>query len=469
MTVAHDPIEVSQNIATLLARYITANNLTTTAAAAAIQMDSRDLTKRLKPIDRANPGSAKDVHLWKVWQLLRAAGELGIPDEEIAEALFPKIARRLPSIPQLERRVRELQGENADLRVGHYTPQTATAELLRTGRWAVSALPLVHQTRDGSEVVLSINMSVAPLGRYANDLTVQDVRGRLAADVPNIYRRALVLSGDASGLPSAPGPRRAPSPVTLDLSVPVFTEDRDPAPFGERAHITQSRSGLLVIASSTTAGPRTVAAIIARALGWGLADSRAAARNIRARIDAWSGVNHRQWMRRESQRQLNALLFDDGEYRVVSHFGFADPESPHPLITAINSYEAGTRDDLPFIVLLREVDAVLSNASRRSLQDDPIRTPDDPRNIARHDALTANRDALWRAVTRLPAERYHVEDVRDVEAATGDPDWVHQSARRSGSIAGRVLRRLHGTAGPLRVVDEDAAKLLADAGVEVMG
>lgn len=466
MTVEHDPIEVSQNIANLLTRYITANNLTTTAAAAAIQMDSRDLTKRLKPIDRDNPGSAKDVHLWKVWQLLRAAGQLGIPDEEIAEALFPSITRRLPSIPQLERRVRELQGENADLRAGHYTPQTATAELLRTGRWAVSALPLVHHTRDGSEVVLSINMSVAPLGPYANDLTVQDVRGRLASDVPNIYRRAMVLSGDASGLPSAPGPRLDPSPVTLDLSVPVFAEDRDPAPYGERAHITQSRGGLLVIASSTTAGPRTVAATIARALGWGLADSRAAARNIRARIDDWSGVNHRRWMRLESQRQLNALLFDDGAYRVISHFGFADPDSPHPLIAAIESFEAGFRDDLPFIVLLRESDAVLSSASRRSLQDDPNRTHDDPRNIARHDAMASNRDALWRAVTRLPPERYHVEDVRDVDAAPGHPDWIHQSARRSASIAGRVLRRLHGPGGALRVVDEDAAKLLDDAGVE---
>lgn len=118
-------------------------------------------------------------------------------------------------------------------------------------------------------------------------------------------------------------------------------------------------------------------------------------------------------------------------------------------------------------MFLQEGDAVLSSASRRSLQDDPNRTADDPRNVARHDAMKSNRDALWTAITRLPPERYHVENVRDLEAAAGDLDWIHQSTRRSASIAGRVLRRLHGGAGPVRVVDEDAAKLLADAEVAV--
>jgi transcriptional regulator with XRE-family HTH domain len=450
-TVHPRPELIGRELSNLFTAHRTKKKLTVPDLARAAGRSAPTVSKRLT-----------NAEGWEVDEVFSIASALDIPLDALASILFPGREAIAAEVVRLEREVWALQDENAQLREGRFEAQSVVRDILRTGRWAVSVIPNMAGPTPQTQILTGIRVSVAPLDPALRNESAAELRRMLTEAVPSVIHRALWLSGNDLVRPGTPGLRGGTdgSHTVLDLSVPVFEQNRAPAPPAERTRMLHRGRGVLVVSTTTGAWGTDVAALVGRSVGWGVNNTRAVARMTRPPLGSRDGEVDRMWLRTEADHQLRNLLLDGERSRetVYSHWGWSpvgSEGSEHPLVGAINAAGSDAAfPELPFVVLLREEDALLEYYGQ--LRNADVLEVDSSKEAR----LRANRDALWQAVMLLPADQRLVVNVRSVSAETAD-ERSRKGWMRSVELAHGILRTLLGSDVTHRIKDPEAALLMS--------
>ena len=416
-------------------------SISVAALAKALGRESSTLAGRLK--------SGKGWHLEEV---LALRAELDVSIDLLSSMLF-STGEDNPSanVARLERQAEQLRLENQELRGGRFEPQGVIREILLTGEFAVSALPVM--AGPGKDVLTSIRLSVSSLADSAEDLTPETLAQRLNAKAPQVLKRSVVLATSIMQRPSIPGVRDMPPRAFLDIAVPVFDENR---PEKDPYTPQYTGRGVLIVATTTGAWSGGVAALVARALGWSLTSTRELARRRAPAPEDRSTA--RRFLRIESENQLRSWLHgqDRPTTAVYSHWGVSDVIDgvvDHPLIAAINARTSDASfPTLPFIVLLHEDEDVLTEYGALPLQGETSK------NTIRRDKQARNRDALLEAVQGIRDPKSWMDiPVRSLN--NDSPEGRSEAGwERNADLATRILRKL--LAGDSIHVEDQSAKSL---------
>jgi len=394
---------------------------------------------------------------WSVREVMAAAAFLGISADQIADILFPKRQVDAVRAGQMRSQLASLEKENADLRAGRFESQVFIRDVLESGDWAISVIPVKSGPTPDREVLTSYRFSVAPMSEQTQAESVEEWRKRLTFDAPTLLHRSIVLAGTPMNRPAIPGIRGKAGDRAFDLAVSSFEVDS-----GETnpEKLQYSGNGVLVVSSTVGAWGPAIASLIARSLGWSHTNTRNIARATEEIQPGSTSEERRAWLTAESASQLRNILFERrSDWSVTSHWGtaeFSEGGMRHPLVTAIASAKA-SRDfpELPFIVLLRESDDLIDEYGDAKYQDGQL-APD-----GRAERMRATRDRLYDSILEgVPSSSRKKIDVPRLESS--DPvERAREGWMRSVRIAHQVIELLAPPpVGPIRYKDRDAALMM---------
>jgi hypothetical protein len=395
---------------------------------------------------------------WKLSEVLAMCEALSIDIGELNRVLFPSEESNIQAdLERLSREVKYLRSQNDELREGRFEPHAVMIEILRTGLFSVSAIPMM--AGPNKDVLIAVRIAAAPLTPIAakdeSETAPAAILEKLHSHARLALQKALVLSTAPGRRPSLPGIRGEEAPAFVDLSIPLYEENREQL-HPESLHY--QGTGVLILATSTGAHAGNVAAIVARALGWSLTSSRELAR--RQQSDFAGRKLDRVLLRRKSEQELRSWLnrSDRDPNSVMSHWGVADEIDgaiSHPVISAIEDRQSDPSfPQLPFIVLLNEAQGLLDYYGKLPFQGTQAPTM---ATTAGAERRGRTRDALFAALPKdhqsrlnLPVRPLTSEDPeqRDLEA------WA-----RSADLAKDILRKLL-KGKHLYVEDRETRKLL---------
>lgn len=404
-------------------------------------------------------------------ELVQISKTLRISPDALMRALFPDLPNDRSLILQqrnAELRALQFESELAAMRAGGLDV-SLLREIAGSTRWAVSVLPHVSGPTQEAEVVTGIRLAVTlthpetmPPDASARSLFVAEF-GRVIQD------RAWFLAPSVRPLPAPTTPSR-PEDVVY-LQVPMFSRDRMPSQIAvPLPHL--HRESVLFVAVSQAAWCPNVAAVAARALGWGLENSASVGRAV-APILVPERDRYIEAVNKIKNDSLRSLLADCKIRTVVHHSGRGvvgdDGEEieQHALISMLNDEILSERT--PFVVLLSESDAMMRHQALK------VRRFDTKESRFTADRWIAWRDELRTAVSGIEPLRRGV--VLDVDFPIGwdddgtPPDDVVHANRmqwqRTAGLAGKAIDRLMqwGAVGPKRGLlpnnlDPEAQKIL---------
>ncbi|WZU36037.1 hypothetical protein Rruber_05550 (plasmid) [Rhodococcus ruber] len=394
------------------------------------------------------------------------AEALGIAPDRLLRALLPALEDERSHILHGKRwqmRAQELEDELARRQAGE-VQLDLVEDITATGRWAVGILPHRSGPSPEAEVLSGTRIAVTP-ARPGLLAPGQSVRAALIEEFGAVIRdRAVFLADHVRPRPTPPL-EAAPDDVVY-LSIPAFTRDRVPSKAPILFPKLNSRT-VLVVALTQSPWRHHVAAIAARALGWGLVNSSSIERTATPPRER-DRDDHIEEMNKLRNDGLARLLFDPPQDTFIHHVGRAvvgEYPEPHTLVRMIDDVEY--RDRLPFVVLLTESDRVIARQTFKALRSD--------NGIPRFSAeqWTAWRDELRDAVEQLPPSHRLIlpfdfpwEQRDDQDSPPDDPAELDRKMWHSNAIlADKVLRTMYSLGGlnsnarPKRV-DPEAERIL---------
>lgn len=394
---------------------------------------------------RIDPATFRKNHArqddWRLAHILAIVKELGIPHDEVVEAIFPGTSASISQVTHLQRMNDRLTQELTDAREGRAEPQSVIREVLRSGNWAVSAIPVFNGPTADHRALVDVRLAISPHPDPDPEGTIDELRRLAEEQLPGVMRRAVVVTGTDDMHVQPPALVSGSAGRCLQLSVPIFSADSEPLAPALRHQFMGGPNEIVVVSTSVQSHPQNTAAIVARSLGWGLRSTHSTARAV-SRGEIASGAERRAWNRREAHFQLrNTLASSDRPTSFVyAHWGYTSVEQDgqHPLLQAIDT----ARENpgfirLPFVVLLTEDDALLEFAATRRYQES---TGPTNASTTMLDNLTKTRDALRTAVSAPElAGRALVIPVRSSDAQRGGDSKPRDHWLRASRQAKQVI------------------------------
>lgn len=418
------------------------------------------LKRRLMKGSSNNTGA----HINEIPTFVRA---LGIAPDRLLRALLPELEDERSHILQGKRwrmRAQELEDELARRRQVGEVQLDLVEDIIATGRWAVGILPHRSGPSPEAEVLSGTRIAVTP-ARPGLLAPGKSVRAALVEEFGPIIRdRAIFLADHVRPRPTPP--LEATPDDVVYLSIPAFARDRAPSKAPILFPKLNSRT-VLVVALTQSPWIHHVAAIAARALGWGLTNSSSIERAATPPRER-DRDDHIEVMNKLRNDGLARLLFDLPKDTFIYHVGRAvvgkHPE-PHTLVRMIEDVEY--RDRLPFVVLLTESDRVMARQTFKARRADN----GEPRFSV--EEWTTWRDELSKAVEQLPASHRLVlpfdfpwEKQDSQDSPPEDAGEIDRSMWRSTAItADKILRTMYSLGGlnsnaRPNLVDPEAERLL---------
>lgn len=452
--------QVSDALAELFYEAMQRGGLTWSAIAERVSADERTVKRWL--------GKASPKTSLKAENIASLAEVLSVPPADVLRAIFPD----LEDDQTLLTRLREVQE-----RVGTLTVELSRArsetdvsdanlslidQILSSGRWSVGLLPHSSGPTPDTEVLAAIRVAVAPAradilpaGTTAREELLREIGDR-------IEDRAVLTSHAVK--PRASPPVAADPSQVVHLSVPVFTQDRPVSRYPIPLPKLHS-STILVLALTQSAWRANVAAIVGRALGWGVKNVSNDGRvhSLPRDIDRDVRYEALNVLRNEG---LHRFLCEPPRRTVIHHVGHppvGEILQRHALVEMIDSE---FREDLPFVVLLSESDRVLKRQVHKSKRFDSK----EPR-FSRQE-WTEWRNELRDSVESLSVRKHMIiqfdfpwERLDNVDSPPEDDVEFNRSMWfRSAKLANDVLNTVFslGTVGQAnrQLVDEGASRMI---------
>lgn len=325
--------------------------------------DDRASIKKVS--SRLNSGEGLDLD-----ELPAFVAALQIAPDELLRAM-------LPGLPDTRSLI--VEKRKSDMRVRTLKAQLAATidsvdlslveEITSSGRWTVGMLPYTCGPSRETEVLSSIRLAVTPTRPDIVEPGAT-VRSQFVAEFGRILGdRAWFLGRVAKPLPE-PAIQADPRDV-VHLVIPVFHADRPPSP----AAVPLPRipgGAVLVTAVTANAWAAIVAAIVGRAIGWGVEDASTAGWVSTPILDndLYRYIDQMNKIRNDGVR---SSLLAPPPTTVLHHVGRPVLDSKGEVYennALVDLIGAGLADQLPFVVLLTESDRMIAHQEHKVIRFD---------------------------------------------------------------------------------------------------
>ncbi|MGY2033121.1 hypothetical protein [Nocardia gipuzkoensis] len=343
---------MKKKLAELFSEQFAKSGLTTRELA--VRVYGQDSESDVKTINRrlsTGSGLALD-------ELPKFMAALQISPDELLRAVFSDLPDSRSLI--IEKRDLEMRLHTLEERLAAAAGSTdlsVVEDIIASERWAVGVLPHMSGPAEDAEVLTGIRLAVTP-SRPELLASGSTARSMFINDFGDILGDRVVFLGPTVRPVPRPPIESDPKDVVY-LSVPVFQRDRKPS----AAAVPLPRIGKSIAVTGIAQGAwcPVFAAIVARALGWGLENTSSIGRSATpvletdrdAYIDAMNKV------RNDGLRQR---LLDPPPSTVLHHTGYPVVDSSGQTIEGhvlVDMVAAGVPIELPFIVLLSESDRMI--------------------------------------------------------------------------------------------------------------
>ncbi|MBF6358241.1 hypothetical protein IU449_27470 [Nocardia higoensis] len=290
-------------------------------------------------------------------------------------------------------------------------------DITASGRWACGILPYLSGPSDTLKVLTTTRVAVT-LSRPELLEEGKTVRGMFMEDFGQILGDRAVFAGPAVRPLALPAVPTAPDQV-VHLLIPAFSRDRSPSPMP--LDLPKLGTSIVIVSTLQSAWCSNVAALVGRAIGWGV-ENASSVRRVAAPILDGDRDLFIARMNKLRNDGLRSKLLKPTECTVLHHTGHAVVDTNGELVEGhpvVDLLSADFDFDPPFLVVLRESDGMIANQDRVALRfkDASPRWP--------VDRWAAWRDELVDSVEPLVRQRRAM--IVDLDYPWATPDSTSQA------------------------------------------